>query len=64
METMGAPDCFTASRATSTDIILSRTGLYSRILPHPMQDRLHISSGSSMVTKGNFLRPLSRFFNM
>ena len=61
METMGAPDSATAWRATSTGIILSSTGLYSRIRPQPTQARLHISKGSSMVTSGNRFLPRSRF---
>ena len=64
IDTMGAPDSRTAARASSTGIILSNTGLYSRMRPQPIQARLHISKGSSMVTSGNFFLPLSLFFSM
>ena len=60
---MGAPDALTALMASSTGIILSMTGLYSRILPQPTQARLHISRGSSIVTRGKRFRPRNRFFN-
>ena len=56
-DTIGAPDSLTAAMASSTGIILSNTGLYSRMRPQPMQARLHISKGSSIVTSGNRRRP-------
>src|ERR671914_677672 len=64
METIGAPDSRTALKATSTGIIRSSTGLYSRIRPQPTQARLHISRGSNIVTRGNRWPPRNRFFNM
>ena len=64
METMGAPEASTAATASSVDIMRSMTGLYSWMRPQPMQERLHISKGSSMVTSGNRDRPRRRFFRM
>ena len=64
MDTIGAPDSLTAAMASSTGIILSSTGLYSRIRPQPMQARLHISRGSSMVTRGNLLLPFAFCLSM
>ena len=59
METMGAPDSSTAARASCTGIILLIIALYSLMRPQPTQERLHISSGSNMVTMGNRFRPFS-----
>src|SRR5687767_3729867 len=59
MEIIGAPDSSAALMASSTGIILLITALYSRMRPQPTQERLHISSGSNIVTRGKRLRPFN-----
>ena len=62
IETMGAPESSTACMHCSTVSMRSITASYSRMRPHPSQARLQASSGSSMVTRGNFLRRAALFF--
>ncbi len=59
IETIGAPQSSTAARHSSTVSISLMVDLYSRMRPQPVHVRLQACNGSSIITSGNFLSPLS-----
>src|SRR5437773_8729297 len=61
METIGAPHSSAAFKHCSTVSRSVIVDLYSRMRPQPVQVKLQAWRGSSIMTKGNFSTPRSRF---